>query len=102
MALEEACFEITRRRRLAAGESHAALEADLGATTTTVTKLALALFDDADRGGDVYGWLNRRIGSWATNTVKAVNKGAHESVPDVRGLVGDCGRLIRGLRETLG
>jgi energy-coupling factor transporter ATP-binding protein EcfA2 len=101
-ALEEACFEITRRRRLTRGDSHLSVEEALAGTTTTMTKLALALFDNAGRGGEVYDWLNQHVGYWAPDTVKAVNKGVHEPVSNVRGLVEDSRRLIERLREKLG
>jgi hypothetical protein len=67
-----------------------------------MTKLALALFDNAGRGGEVYDWLNQHVGYWAPDTVKAVNKGVHEPVSNVRGLVEDSRRLIERLREKLG
>ncbi len=100
-AIEETCYEITRQRRLARGDKHSLVEEALAATTTTMTKLALAIFDDAGRGGEVYDWLNRNIGPWAPNLVKEVNKGAHESVSDPRRLVEDSRRLVQRLREKL-
>ncbi|HWE56528.1 MAG TPA: hypothetical protein VG435_13525, partial [Acidimicrobiales bacterium] len=100
-AIEEACFEITRQRRLGRGDSHSSVEDALAATTTLMTKLALAVFDDADRGGDVYTWLNQHVGTWAPDTVKTVNKGAHESITDPKRLVDDARRLVKRLREKL-
>jgi recombinational DNA repair ATPase RecF len=100
-AMEEACFEITRQRRLSRGDSHAAVEEVLSATRTLVERLALAIFDSAARGGDVYAWLDRQIGCWAPNVVKQANRGAHDSLAHPRGLVDDTRRLVDALREKL-
>ena len=52
-ALEAACMDAVRGRRLERGEPHAAIE-ELLRTQTTLNKLAaLALFDDGERAGDV-------------------------------------------------
>lgn len=100
-AMEEACFEITRQRRVARGDSHAAVEEALATTTTLMQRLALAIFDSADRGGEVYAWLNQHIGTWAPNLVKEVNKGAHLPVAHPRGLIHDSRNLVDRLRERL-
>jgi hypothetical protein len=100
-AMEEACFEIIRQRRLARGDSHAAVEEALSTATKLMERLALAIFDSAGRGGDVYTWLNRHIGCWAPNLVKQVNTGAHDSVVHACGLIDDTRHLIDGLREKL-
>lgn len=76
-ALEAAVYEITRRRRLGRGDSHESVEAALIAPTTLVSRLALAIYDDDQKGGEVYSWLNKHIGNWATDTVQACNKGSH-------------------------
>jgi hypothetical protein len=100
-AIEEACFEITRQRRLARGDSHASVEDTLRATTTLMQRLALAIFDSPDRGGEVYSWLNQHIGRWAPDIIKEVNKGAHDSVTRPMGLIDDSGTLVARLREKL-
>jgi hypothetical protein len=51
-AIEEACFEIARQRRLGRGDSHSSVEETLAATTTLMHRLALAIFDTADRAGE--------------------------------------------------
>jgi hypothetical protein len=100
-AIEEACFEITRQRRLARGDSHAAVEETLATATKLMCRLALAIFDSDDRGGEVYAWCNQHLGTWAPNLVKEVNKGAHESVAHPRGLIDDTRNLVHRLREKL-
>ena len=76
-ALEAACMDAVRARRLKKGESHVAIE-ELLASHQTLNKLtALALFDDGERAGDVVKRLNR-IGKWAGDTFKDCNSGAHD------------------------
>ncbi|MEE3922113.1 hypothetical protein V2I01_38920 [Micromonospora sp. BRA006-A] len=65
-----------------------------GRVPRLTTTVALALFDDAGRGGDVLGYLGRRHGSRAVNAYKACKEGVHgaylsglpELVSDVRHL----------------
>jgi hypothetical protein len=60
-ALEAACTEVVRRRRIGRGEPHAEVDAELERVNSTLGYLALALFDDRNRAGDVYAALNRRF-----------------------------------------
>ncbi|MGH9390957.1 MAG: hypothetical protein ACRD1Z_15175, partial [Vicinamibacteria bacterium] len=53
-SLEAACVKVVRRRRLERGEPHDDVEALLRTHTKLVPRLALALHDDPERGGDVY------------------------------------------------
>ncbi len=93
-ALEAACTLVVRRRRLARGEAHADIDTVLDATTTLYRHVALALFDDADRSGDVLRSVNNRFGAAAGDAVKAANAGVHETVPvDLRAVE----RLARDL-----
>jgi hypothetical protein len=55
-AVEAACMESVRRRRLGKGQRHADVEAALLDAQKLTTFAALALFDDAERAGEV---LNR-------------------------------------------
>ncbi len=76
-ALEHACITAVRRRRLVRGEAHADVEGLLDRATTLYTFLALALFDDPKRTGDVLTTVNNRWGTARGDLIKAVNKGAH-------------------------
>ena len=99
-AIESVCFETVRARRLGRGDSHTSVEEALRQPTTLVTRLALAIFDDSGRGGDVYGWLNSNVGKWATDTVQLCNKGSHGAeLFDGTALVGDVRRITERLRE---
>jgi hypothetical protein len=92
---------MTRQRRLSRGDSHASVEETLAATTTVMQRMALAIFDTAERGGDVYSWLNQRIGRWAGDLVREVNRGAHDSVADPVGLIQSSRDLVARMRELL-
>jgi recombinational DNA repair ATPase RecF len=98
-AIESVCIEITRNRRLAQGASQEAVEAALAAAHRLLPRLALAVLDDAERGGDVYNWLNAHIGTWATDTVKACNRGSHTATAGTGPLVGETRRLVERLRQ---
>jgi hypothetical protein len=76
MAIETACMEAVRRRRLLRGEAHDQVEALLGANTRTSPLMALALFDDERRTGDVLPRLNK-LGSWAVDAFRSCKAGAH-------------------------
>lgn len=76
-AVEAACVDVSRRRLLAAGTPHAEIEQTLADQTTFMKQLALALFGDAARAGDVMGYVSSKWGHRAGDTVKLCNKGAH-------------------------
>jgi hypothetical protein len=60
--------------------------------------VALALFDDESKGGDVMTSVNNRFGRRAGDALKAVNRGAHGDVGvDLRDLVRDSALLARDL-----
>jgi hypothetical protein len=100
LALEAACTEVVRRRRLAAGSSHADVEEALDRCTTLTTFLALALFDDETKGSQVLTSINNRFGGRAGDAVKLVNKGVHDTISaDLRDLVRDSAVLARQLAE---
>jgi recombinational DNA repair ATPase RecF len=63
LALEAACLEVVRRRRLGRGEAHAEVERALGEAGTLGRLFALALFDDVQRGPEVLARLDREAGA---------------------------------------
>ena len=92
-ALEAACQQVVRRRRLGKGQPHAEVERELEGATKVNTLASLALFDDATRGGDVLPRLNK-IGGWAGDAFVAVKDGAHAGYAgDMRHLVENIERL---------
>lgn len=76
LALEAACTEVVRKRRLARGVPHADVEGLIVAADKLSKLMALALFDDTERAGEVRERLNG-IGRWATDVYAQANKGAH-------------------------
>lgn len=97
-ALEAACAEALRRRRIGRGESHARIDAELKGANRTIDYLALALFDDPSRAGDVYGALSERFGSWARDLVSSLNRGSHRGDGHFAGLIQSTGRLAGRIR----
>jgi energy-coupling factor transporter ATP-binding protein EcfA2 len=97
-AIEAACAQAVRRRRLGRGEQHATVEQLLVGLTTCKQLAALALFDDAGRAGDVYGRLNG-FGRWSASAFRAVNEGAHgEYAGDLTKLIRDAHDLAARIR----
>ena len=85
-AVEAACVEAIRRRWLTSGVAHAEVEQRLADVTATMPLAALALFDDAGRGGQVYARVNR----WERDlgdTLRWCKEGAHEVAHTNRGLL---------------
>ncbi|NES28158.1 AAA family ATPase [Micromonospora terminaliae] len=99
-AIEAACHRIVWRRRVARGVPHDDIEkAVVAASRRLTTTVALALFDDADRGGDVLGYLSRRHGSRAVGAYKACKEGVHGAyLFDLPVLVSDARHLAEALR----
>jgi hypothetical protein len=88
-AMEAACDTAIRRRRLARGEAHADVEHAIDRARKLLPRLALAIHDDAERGGDVYAALNNALGRDAGDAVRHCNAGVHEPHP------GDLHDLVR-------
>jgi hypothetical protein len=99
-ALEEACAQVILRRRLAAGRRHDDVERELEGVSTVTMWMALAVFNDIERGGDVMKMLNERLGPAAGNTFSRLKKGAHEPDPgDLKQLVKYTESLTRFVGE---
>ncbi|HLH71623.1 MAG TPA: AAA family ATPase [Candidatus Dormibacteraeota bacterium] len=97
-ALEAACAEVVRRRRIARGDPHAEVDAELERASKTINRMALALFDDRNRAGDVYTTLNRRFGAWASDLLTALNRATHRGGNSVMGLIQATERLVGRIR----
>ncbi|MFJ8582243.1 AAA family ATPase [Micromonospora sp. NPDC093277] len=98
-AIEAACHRIVWRRRVARGVPHDDIEAAIvAATRRLTTTVALAMFDDAGRGGDVLGHLGRRHGQRAVGAYQACREGVHGTyLADLPGLVADARHLAKAL-----
>lgn len=102
-SIEAACIEVIRNRRLRRGESHSEVETLVGSNGKLLPRLALALYDDPTRAGDVLGTLNRDYGPWSADVVQACNKGAHGVISgDGIGFVSDTGKLVAKLARKTG
>ncbi|MGW3787229.1 AAA family ATPase [Micromonospora chokoriensis] len=96
-AIEAACHRAVWRTRVARGVPHADIEAAIeDASRRLATTVAMALFDDPDRGGEVRNELLRRHGRRAVNAYQACREGVHGAyLADLPGLVADA-RLLAG------
>lgn len=99
-AIEAACIEVVRRRRIGRGESHANVEALLEDKSGGVL-LALAFFDAAAKTGMVPTRLDS-YGAWARDAWAWANKGTHRGARhiDLDQLVTGTARLCRHIQET--
>jgi recombinational DNA repair ATPase RecF len=98
LALEAACVEAVRRRRLGKGERNADVEDLLARCTKTNTFLAFALSDDPTATSAVMPRLNNESPAWA-DLVRVLNQGAHGVEGSARvGLVEDTKKLARWLQ----
>jgi recombinational DNA repair ATPase RecF len=104
-AVEAACIEVVRRRRLKAGEPHADVEALLEGAQTFNKLLALALFDDAERAGDVGKTIKNKWGAEGEEVYRGAQIGAHgEFAGDLERFVSRTGSFtgnVRKLERTL-
>jgi hypothetical protein len=76
-AVEAAAAAVVRRRAVRDGASLEAADRDLRDARALRETLALALFGDLGRGGDVGPELKRRLGQPAAALVTELNAGAH-------------------------
>lgn len=97
-AIEAGCVAAVRRRRIGRGEAHETVDAALNTAKTTNALVALALFDDPDRGGDVLSTLNNKLDRAATDAYRQIRAGTHGSWTGTpRDLVRQAERLARCL-----
>jgi ABC-type lipoprotein export system ATPase subunit len=94
-AVEAACMEAIRRRRLTRGELHDDVESLLATNARPHPLMALALFDDEQRTADVLPRL-KKIGKWSADVFQALKAGAHvRHEGDLTELIGNSERLAR-------
>jgi recombinational DNA repair ATPase RecF len=99
LALEAACMEVVRRRRLSRGQPHAEVERALGDAEHLPRLMALALFDDVGRAGEVPARLQREGGPPAAETFRqCVDEGVDARALAPVELVRQAGKLAAWLR----
>lgn len=81
-AIEAACLESGRRRLLATGMSHRDCDEMWARETRLLPRIAIALYGDAQRAGDVIGGINNRYGRRAGDTVLSCNRLSHTAADD--------------------
>jgi recombinational DNA repair ATPase RecF len=87
-AIEAACDEVIRGRRMAAGMRASEVDRLLQDAHRVISRLALAMFDNADRHGDVMARL-ARVDRKHADVVSIANRGSHHEVlvrADLEGL----------------
>jgi ABC-type Mn2+/Zn2+ transport system ATPase subunit len=101
LALEAAASLSATRRLLHQGKSYAEVETALQKPTTLNMWLALALLHDADRAGDVTGYLLKNH-PWAVDAVKECNHGTHSGkvYGDMREFIRAVEKLTKKMLET--
>lgn len=98
--LEAACVEAVWRRWLGKGKNHQTIEQKLFGAKKLSQKTSLALFDDVDKGGEVFGKI---FGKWGKRFAEAwsdANRGTHKKYSaDLANLIKDCQNLAEWLRR---
>jgi hypothetical protein len=99
-ALEAACHEAIRARRIKAGLRHADVERELAQADTTHDMLTLALLDDAKRSGELVSRMRSRHGQAAVDAFHAVKSGTHVIYKgDPKHLADEIERLADAVRK---
>ena len=78
-AIEASAAVPVRASQLGRGVPHESVEAALLGAHTLYQKVALALFDDAERSGDVLTTVDNKFGAAEATALKRANRGAHGS-----------------------
>lgn len=98
LAIEAACTDVVRRRRIGRGQPHVEVEKLLSDNLKLAPRLSLVLFDDVDRAGEVPAAIEARFGRSKREVYQRANKGAHDGdAGDLLGLARNCEQLVDGL-----
>jgi hypothetical protein len=100
-AIEAACMDVVRSRFLEAGVPHAEVERSLDRASHSVQEMvALALFGDTRRAGEVPGRLRELGGQGCMNAFWDAKTGVHDpGHGDLKRFTDDTERLTRVLRQ---
>jgi len=99
-AIEAACLESGRRRLLQIGMGVDEYEEMWTDAPRLLPRIAIALYGDADRAGDVYRTINNKFGLWAADTARSCNEMAHSGAPegtDLKGFINSAESLAKEL-----
>jgi len=93
-AIEAACQRVARRRLRSSAVPSAQVDELLIRARTTMERMALALFGDCSRTGEVMRTLNQLARArWAGDVLRDVREGAHQPRSDLERIIRDSGRL---------
>jgi hypothetical protein len=98
LALEAACMEAVRRRRLTRGEPYGDVERLLGEAEGLGAIAGLALFDDASRGKDVPKRLEQEAGRELADTFRRCEAGGEMKASETLDLARLSSKLVAWLR----
>jgi hypothetical protein len=100
-AIEATCMDIVRARDLGAGMAHDAVERSLEKASHSLQDMvALALFGDARRGGEVVARLRSLAGPAGANAFWDAKKGVHDPLNgDLKQFVENTETLTKALRR---
>jgi AAA domain-containing protein len=99
-ALEAACHQSVRARRIRAGVAFGDVERELLGAQKVQQAVALAMLDDARRNGEVVSEIAKRFGQRAASAFKAARAGTHAGYEgDLRQMVRDTEHLANRLRS---
>lgn len=100
-AIEVACQRVARRRLRARAVPIAQVDERLIRARTTMERMALALFCDSSRTGEVMRTLNQLARArWAGDVLRDVREGAHQPRSDLERIIRDSGRLCDLIQAT--
>ncbi|MBK7402685.1 MAG: hypothetical protein IPJ34_42275 [Myxococcales bacterium] len=101
LALEAACVESIRRRRLGRGDSHADVERVVAEARGVHPLAALAIEDDVTRGDRVFPYLKNKGGHAAADAFRAIKEGTHGGYTgSLAELLSDARKLAITLRSV--
>lgn len=101
LALEAACVESIRRRRLGRGDSHADVERVVAEARGVHPLAALAIEDDVTRGDRVFTYLKNKGGHAAADAFRAIKEGTHGGYTgSLAELLSDARKLAITLRSV--
>lgn len=99
-ALEAACLEAIRKKRLKKGDAHADVEAEIESADSLIKKFALLLFDDVKRAGECVRTIRNKWGTEGEEIYLWCQKGAHgEFTGDLEDFVSRTGSFTGDVRK---
>ncbi len=98
LAIESKCVHLIRGMLVDQGRAHDEADEIIERLPRLTEKVAYARLGEANRTRDLYTELNRALGGWAVDTLKACSEGSHGDFNgDAQALAKNVGRLLREL-----